>query len=202
MRVFQKVWLEGTPHLQNALCPIATNQADQHKHRKTLRKMSAAIFPPFFPYVTFLSAFPLKVWCAARTGLYLTHDFLVNSVMLNVMNPNVRRPLVPKWEREEAELRHAKRGSGTQFLLYCYIGTSCNACAGSPVPCSISTLSTKPASQQQAPSPSMPRRDAQPHAVCCPWELPTPVPERWVLLVCCLHSASLLAVQSVWLWHF
>lgn len=38
MRQFQKAWLEGTPHLCNMLCPVATNQADQHKHRKTLRK--------------------------------------------------------------------------------------------------------------------------------------------------------------------
>lgn len=69
-------------------------------------------------------------------------------------------------EREEAELRHAKRRSGTQFLLCCYVGTSCNACIASPpLPRSISTRSTKPAPQQQAPSPSTPRRDAQPHAV-------------------------------------
>lgn len=84
MRLFQKVWLEGSQHLWNMLHPAATNHMYKNQtktktnHQKTPKKTSIEILSLFFSYITFLSSFPLKVHCAARTGLDLTHDFLAS----------------------------------------------------------------------------------------------------------------------------
>lgn len=61
-------------------------------------------------------------------------------------NPKAKQPLMRKGEREEAGLRHARRRSGTHFLLCCYVRTSCDA----------SQLGLLPSQQHFPPQPPKP----------------------------------------------